>query len=219
MGVDDSITRAAAILDEWHEPTTPGAVLAYRPLAEAVTGVACPQPIEPDEVERRVAVARRNREYSAAHTDAMLPGDPPILPGLLARAEALDARERAVFAGRLAEHERRAALEPGTVAAADLRLATVLRERVRALEPRQAAVLCLRHGLAGDRPRRPDEVARTLGVDPEAARHHEADALAVLRATDAAAAVRDVLDTGVRPSPAAYPWRRHRHRHRREDRE
>jgi len=203
--MDEAVQRAQRVVDGWAAPRDPAAARAFRSLAEAVTGVACPMPIEPDEVERHVAIARRNREYSAAHTDAMLPGDPPILPNLLARAEALDARERAAFAERLAERGRRLALGPGVADAADLRLAAVLRAVVLALPPVESAVLCLRHGLAGDRPRRADEVARALGMDPEAVRRHEADALAVLRATDAAAAVRDVLDATVRPSPAAYP--------------
>ncbi len=203
--ITDEEARARAVIDGWAEPVTPAAALAYRPLAEAVTGVACPLPIEPDEVERHVAVARRNREYSAAHTDAMLPGDPPLLPNLLARAEALDARGRAAFANGLAERERRLATDPDAVHEADMHLATVLRALVLALPPAQAAVLCLRHGLSGDRPRRPDEVARLLGTDSEAVRRHEADALAALRATDAAAAVRDVLDARVPPSSGPYP--------------
>lgn len=125
-----------------------------------------------------------NREYSAAHTDAMLPLDPPLLPGLLARAEALDARERAAFEDRLAEHERRHRLGPEATATADLDLAQVLREAVVALAQEPAAVLCLRFGLAGDRPRRHDEVARLLGMDAATVRRLEADGLAALREPD-----------------------------------
>lgn len=200
----DEAQRARAILDAWVEPASAGEALAYRPLAEAVTGIPLPLPVAPDEVERHVASARRNREYSAAHTDAMLPGDPPLLPGLLERAEVLDTRERAAFADRVAEWERRRGLEPDAVAAQDLRLARVALEVVRALPAEQAAVLCLRHGLGGERPLRADEVARRLGLDPATVRRHEADALGVLRETDTHA-LRDVLDARTSPSPRAYP--------------
>ena len=203
--MDDAHARATGILDAWRRPADSSDALAYRPLAEALTGIACPLPIEPAEVERHVAVARRNREYSAAHTDAMLPGDPPLLPGLLARAEALDARERAAFADRVAEWGRRQVLDPAAVDAADLRLAAATRRLVLQLPPVQAAVLCLRYGLAGDRPRRPDEVARALGMDPWTVRRHEAEAFAVLRAGDLVTTLGDVLDADVDPSVRPYP--------------
>jgi hypothetical protein len=198
------MARASAVLDAWTAPATPAEALAYRPLAEAVTAIPLPLPIGPDEVERHVAVARRNREYSVAHTDAMLPGDPPLLPGLLARAEALDAAERAALGARLAEWQRRRALGTEAVAAADVRLATTLRELILALEPGTAAVLCLRHGLAGDRPRRAEEVARLLGLDAATARALEAGGLAALRTPARASWIRDVLDADVAPSPQPY---------------
>lgn len=97
-------------------------------------------------------------------------------------------------------------------------LAHVLREAVLALPPESAAVLCLRHGLAGDRPRRPDEVARLLGtdlgMDLAAVRTLEADGLAALRGPngpdrpdrpDQVQRLRDVLDAAVASSPRAYP--------------
>ena len=196
---------APAILAAWAEPTSPADALACRPLAEAVTGTPLPLPVSPDEVERHVAVARRNREYSAAHTDAMLPGDPPILPGLLARADALDARERAAFADRLAEWERRQHLAPAAVDARDLALAREVRRLVLALVPDAAAVLLLRHGLAGARPRSPEDVARALEMTPAAVRRHEADALTALRAPEAVADLRKVLDAAAAPSARPYP--------------
>lgn len=200
-----STDRGSAVLDVWREPADGAVALAYRPLAEALTGIACPLPIDPAEVEQHVAVARRNREYSAAHTDAMLPGDPPLLPGLLARAETLDARERAAFADRLAERERRLAMRPDDVRSADVRLATTLRDLVLALPPVDAAVLCLRFGLGGERPRSPHEVARLLDMDSAAVRRHETDALGVLRGTGAVEVVRGVLDARDSPSLRPYP--------------
>lgn len=201
----EATDREAAVLDAWREPEDPAAALAYRPLAEALTGIACPLPIDPAEVEQHVAVARRNREYSAAHTDAMLPGDPPLLPNLLARAETLDTRERAAFADRLAERERRLAMTPDDVRREDVRLASALRALVLALPPLGAAVLCLRFGLGGDRPRSPHEVARLLDLESAAVRRHETDALGVLRGTGAVDVVRGVLDARDSPSPRAYP--------------
>lgn len=176
--MDDVARRAEVIVADWAAPT-PATALAFRPLAEAVTGVPCPLPMAPDEAERLVALARRNREYSAAHTDAMVPHDPPLLPAVLANAEALDSRERAAFMDRLAEHERRRRLRPG--AAADLDLAHLLREAALDLPPAPAAVLCLLHGLDGRRPMRPDEAAAALGTDAATLRRHAADALATLR--------------------------------------
>ncbi|HYO44815.1 MAG TPA: sigma factor-like helix-turn-helix DNA-binding protein [Candidatus Limnocylindrales bacterium] len=210
MAMEERASRAAlAVLDAWADPADPAEALAYRPLAAVLTGTPLPLPIEPDEVERVVAVARRNREYSGAHTDAMLPLDPPLLPGLLAHAEALDAKERAAFADRIAERRRRRETgpdAPGPAEAADVGLAHALRAAALTLDPEQAAVLCLRYGLSGDRPRRADEVARLLGTDPATVRGLEADALTALR--DAAAepnALRDVLDAAVAASTRAYP--------------
>jgi hypothetical protein len=173
----------AAVLARWPSPSTgsPWTAPAYRALAEAATSIPFPAPIAPDEVERRVGLARRNREYSAAHVDAILRDGRPSLPGLLARAAELDAEERARHAPGLAEWERRRAIGEGAAADEDAALAMDLHALVAGLPPVEAAVLVLRFGLAGERQRRPDETANLLGVTVGVARAVEEAAIAQLR--------------------------------------
>ena len=192
-GEDEVMERAEAVLAGWAAPT-PATALRYRTLAEAVTGVPYPLPMAPDEAERLVALARRNREYSAAHTDAMLPHDPPLLPGLLAGAGELDARERAALADRVEEWRRRELVGAAAAEARDLRLAATLRALVRRLSPAPGAALCLLHSLDGRRSMRPDEAAAALGADAASLRRHAADGLDALRDPGSLAAIRDTLE-------------------------